>query len=311
MRHSPSVARILMRIYLWLVHLGIISLTALSAHAAMIDVVLSGDGPVYQEVVAGMRKGLSTKHDIRVLTAEELPAQRAPDSALIVTVGVHAAIAAAASSDSSPLLAILVPRQTYESLEWKTARSRSALYLDQPLKRQFDLIHLLVPDRKHVGVLLGGATAVQLKELQSAAEAAGLELQAESLHGKENLVNVLRGVLQNNEVLFTLPDAEIINPASIRHILLTSYQFREPVFSYSAGYVKAGALAAVFSTPEQIGRQAGGIIESQLRTGNLPPPQYPSEFSVQINTHVAHSLGIDVPNENATALLRRDEGAAQ
>jgi putative tryptophan/tyrosine transport system substrate-binding protein len=285
------------------------------AHSAPIDVVLSGSGDAYQEALTGLKNGLSGKHELRVITADDVASGKLVNSALIVAVGVNAASAVAALAHETPVLTILVPRQSYEALRWTPTstgiRQKSALYLDQPIRRHFGLIRVLTPDRSRVGLLLGAAPGTPLEELEAAAKSAGLQLHAQRLRDHGSLIAALRGVLHHSDVLLSLPDPDVVNPANIRHVLLTSYQYRDPVISYSAGYVKAGAMAAVFSTPDQIGRQAGGMVESFLRTGRLPPPQYPSEFTVQINPHVARSLGIEVPDANtAMARLRRNEEGA-
>jgi putative tryptophan/tyrosine transport system substrate-binding protein len=284
-------------------------------HSAQIDVVLSGSGDAYQEALSGLKAGLSGKHELRVIIADEVASGKLINSQLTVAVGVKAANAVAALADDTPALAILVPRQSYEALHWAPAstaiRQKSALYLDQPVRRHFGLIRVLTPDRLRVGLLLGVATGTRIQELEAAAKSAGLQLHVQRLQDHENLVTALRGVLHRSDVLLALPDPDVVNPANIRHLLLTSYQYRDPVISYSPGYVKAGAMAAVFSAPNQIGRQAGEMVEVFLRTGRLPSPQYPAEFTVQINPHVAHSLGIDVPDANtAMAVLRRNEEGA-
>jgi ABC-type uncharacterized transport system substrate-binding protein len=290
------------------------SLFAQHARSAPIDVVLSGGGDTYQEALTGLKNGLSGKHELRVIAADEAASGKLGNAALIVAVGVSAASAVAALAHETPVLTMLVPRQSYEALRWTPAstgvRQKSALYLDQPVGRHFGLIRVLTPDRSRVGVLLGAAAGTPLQELETAAKSAGLQLHARRLQDHGSLIAALRGVLHHSDVLLALPDPDIVNPANIRHVLLTSYQYRDPVISYSAGYVKAGAMAAVFSTPDQIGRQAGGMVESFLRTGRLPPPQYPSEFTVQINPHVARSLGIDVPDADTvmTRLRRSEEG---
>ena len=67
--------------------------------------------------------------------------------------------------------------------------------------------------------------------------------------------------------------------------------------------MRAGALAAVFSTPRQIGLEAGQLIRQYQRTGNLPPPRYARNFSVAVNRQIAETLGLAVADE--AALVQR------
>jgi ABC-type uncharacterized transport system substrate-binding protein len=73
-----------------------------------------------------------------------------------------------------------------------------------------------------------------------------------------------------------------------------------PVIGFSQAYVRAGALAAVHSTANQIGRQAGEWIAELAHTDNwqLGTPRYPRYYSVAVNTQVAQSLNLNVRNEN-------------
>ncbi|MES9968078.1 MAG: hypothetical protein ABW074_12490, partial [Sedimenticola sp.] len=78
----------------------------------------------------------------------------------------------------------------------------------------------------------------------------------------------------------------------------------------SAAYVKAGALAAVYSTPEDIGRQLAETIKEFLDSGGkrLPPPRFPSYFNISTNETVAKSLGLTLMNkELLRALLMKEE----
>jgi ABC-type uncharacterized transport system substrate-binding protein len=72
-----------------------------------------------------------------------------------------------------------------------------------------------------------------------------------------------------------------------------------PVIGYSKSYVKAGALASVFSNAKQLATQAAEIaINSQKHTKSLPPPVVPKYFSVIINRQVQRSLNLKLADEN-------------
>ena len=72
-----------------------------------------------------------------------------------------------------------------------------------------------------------------------------------------------------------------------------------PVIGYSAAYVRAGALAAAYSTPRQIGQEAAQVARQLWRGGALPTPRYPRNFSIAINRPLAESLGLNLPDEAA------------
>jgi ABC-type uncharacterized transport system substrate-binding protein len=96
-----------------------------------------------------------------------------------------------------------------------------------------------------------------------------------------------------------LPDPLVFNKGTVQSLLLTTYRYQDPVIGFSQAYVKAGALAAVYSSPEQIGRQTGEALVRVLagRALLLPLPEYPKYFSVSVNYQVARSLGLSVGDE--------------
>jgi ABC-type uncharacterized transport system substrate-binding protein len=106
-------------------------------------------------------------------------------------------------------------------------------------------------------------------------------------------------MLNSSDVLLAVPDSEIYSSSNVRNILLTSYRHKVPLIGISQAYVNAGALGAIFSTPEQLAEQAGNIISSFFRERKLPGPQYPASFGIALNLQVARSLGIELDSPEA------------
>ena len=52
----------------------------------------------------------------------------------------------------------------------------------------------------------------------------------------------------------------MINIATAKWILQLSYRYRVPVIAYSMAYLNGGALAAIYSSPENVGRQTADLI---------------------------------------------------
>ena len=125
----------------------------------------------------------------------------------------------------------------------------------------------------------------------------------EMVADEEDLVPALKRLLPNSDALLAVPDAAIYNRGNIATILLTSYRAKVPLFGFSQSYVKAGALAAVYSQPWQIAQQVADIIQGLPTNGSLPAPQSPRYFSVDINPQVRLSLELNMADE-AQLLLK-------
>ncbi|MGB8337589.1 MAG: ABC transporter substrate binding protein [Burkholderiales bacterium] len=221
---------------------------------------------------------------------------------LVVSVGVRAATLVNNFDLRVPLLNTLIPRIAYDQLllaKPGAGKNISAIYIDQPVSRQLALLRLTAPQANHVGALLGKDSAAAARGLEQAARAQGLQMELEILKSPEELPSSLRRMLARSDALLALPDAQVYNQSTLQAILLNAYRGGVPVFGFSAAQVKAGALAAVYSTPEQIGNQAAEIL---LKAGDdnkwsLPPAQYPRYFEVAVNREVSRSLGMLVDED--------------
>lgn len=106
-----------------------------------------------------------------------------------------------------------------------------------------------------------------------------------------NLFDDLDDVLLRSDVLLAVPDSEVYNSNNIRNILLTSYRHGIPLVGFSQALVNAGALVAVFSTPEQLAAQASATTISFAQQKRLPDAQSPALYSIAVNQEVARTLG--------------------
>jgi ABC-type uncharacterized transport system substrate-binding protein len=182
----------------------------------------------------------------------------------------------------------------------RDASNFSAIVLDQPYARQLSLIKIIMPEAKNVGVLLGPTSAQFSEPLKEEAEERALNLLQEKVTQQTDLLPKLNKLLASSDVLMAIPDASIYSRETAQPILLTSYRHKKTVFGYSQSYVRAGALAAVYSSSKQIAQQTAEIaIASQASPGLLPAPQAPKYFSIAVNYQVARSLDINLQNEEA------------
>jgi putative ABC transport system substrate-binding protein len=251
-------------------------------------------------------QNLNPKLPVKVITEEDLADNRAAigEDDLLIAVGVQALDYASKLNAKLPVLGVLVPQPSFEKIltdSKRNPRTFSAIVLDQPFPRQIALLKAVIPSATNVGVLFGPASQPLSSDLQQAARQQGLGILQENVNSAPELMPKLRRVLEGSPVLLAVPDPAVYNRETVQTILLTSYRYQKPVIGFSQAYVRAGALAAVYSTPRQIAKQAAEVIRLiAVRTPtSLPPPQAPKYFSVDTNRQVARSLGIELDDENA------------
>ena len=280
------------------------TLLGFAAGRPVVWLALSESGGAYAEAAEAIRAELqhgSSTAEIVAAPWRELNGQPEPAPRLVVAIGVAALRGMQESGRPLPLLATLVPRAVWagSAAASPSGRPQSAVWLDQPVSRQFDLLRLAMPSRLRVGVLLGPDSRIFESDLQRTATERNMSAIAARTDGVESLSAVLQHVLEDADVLLALADPHVYNGATIQNILTSAYRRRIPLAGFSPTYVKAGALLALYSTPAQVGTQAGEIVRAYLMGRPLPPAQGPRDFSISVNTDVARSLGISIEPDAA------------
>ncbi len=303
-----------------------------SSATSTVAVVSSGAGEAYEQAAQALEPALTqalrqegkaavfVRMNVQEGAAPFKPVQPAPQ--LYIALGVQAcgqlARQNAASLNNAPVLCTLLPRQSFEYLLRDTGRQVgsdfSALYLNQPLARQLDLIRLALPRARRVGVLLGVAPGTRQVEEQLAelARERGLRLTSARVDIGDPLFPGLKQVLDESDVLLALADPQIYNSHTIQNILLASFRAKVPMQAFSPAYARAGALLALYSTPEQIGTQVAmlardALVEQNGKVRGFGPPQHTQLFEVSVNAHVARSLGLQLDADVLAERLRRLE----
>ncbi len=293
--------------------LCLLMLCSLDVFASTLNVTLvpsRGDG-AYQRVLGAIvnRIGEQPAADIslKIVNLDELRKNgREIDQAadLFIPIGIRATEHILRQAVNSPVLAVLVLRSSFNATLKRSTektpavtpsgtRRISAILLDQPVNRQLHLTRLLFGTVKRIGIPLGPDSQPLRAEIADVAQRLELSIEIENIDSADRLMQQLTQLMERSDVLLAFPDPLIFNRRNVRYILLSSYRKRIPVIGYSQSYVKAGALAATYSSPEQIGKQAAEAIIELQRNPSLrfPGIMAPTYFSVAINDQVARAFG--------------------
>lgn len=280
------------------------------AEGLTVTLLLSDNSTPYQTFLDTLRLRLPASIRLAVQdTASNGKGASGADD-LVVAVGMKAAEAVISTDLRSPILAVMVPKAGYDSLflGQNAPYGVSAIYLDQPWERQVDFLYAVMPDVDRVGLLYSPETRLEVSPLLNSVANHGGSVVAQSVQSSDRLFASLEKVLSGSDVLLAIPDSRIYSAASIRNILLTSYRHEVPLIGLSQGYVNAGALAAIFTLPEQIAEQTARQIVAFDKKRALSAPSYPENFSVALNTQVARSLEIRLPSEDEIRKRMRKAG---
>lgn len=265
--------------------------------AARVLIVTSERGGAYDETIDVLRERLSRLAPpplVEVREWNEATLDSRPS--VIVTIGTRAAAEVGAGAHQDVVINTLLPSHSFEHLHRERSDDElnriSAVFLDQPVRRQIALVRAALADWTNLAVISGPTTRELGVEIDSEARDAGLSVRRSEIDSDRELFRALQATLERPALLIAVPDRDIYNSTTIQNILLTSYRKRSPLIGFSAAYVRAGALIAVYSNPTQVASQTAEAVTMVLRGNPLPPPRYPATFEVGINQTVARSLGI-------------------
>jgi len=236
-----------------------------------------------------------------------------PKADILVTAGSKAS-QWAADQWHGAMLATMLPSRSFKQMqsEKTLAHPLSALFLDQPLPRQVALVRAALPSLKRVGVLYTTGGDFISQPLQHELAKQGALLVSQAVQPDDSLSIKLEEMLSQSDILLAVPDSKIYNSSTIRNILLGSYRRGIPVIGLSAAYVSAGALCAVYSTPEQQAAQSAGMVSEFLQRGVLPPPQFTQLYQIALNAEVARSMRLNIRSVEALRIeIDRVEGGRE
>lgn len=265
--------------------------------APAISVLVSEPGGIYHETAVSLAQALSREGWRITISPPE--AYAATGSDLTVAIGTRA-LETALARPERPVLSVLVPRLRYERLASGQERA-SALYLDQPLTRQLQLLALALPGLKQAGVPLGPGSREMHAALLSAAKDSGVPVHIVLAGQGSDLYAGLTELAETSQAFLLLPDPVVVQRGSLQNFLLHTYRLRKPVLAYSEPLAQSGALLALYATPAQQGEEAAEWIRQSWKRGefHLGAPRYPRRFSISVNRTVARSLEIELPSREA------------
>lgn len=281
------------------------AMTAANAPVPQILLLKSAEMPRYDQVEAAFRKQIAIQCKKQspcpniVATAVKDPSIKGiGQPTLVVAVGHKAAMAARSRLSGLPQLHVMVSRAEYQGRPRPLALS--AIYIEQPPLRLLRFTRHLLPDRRRIGILLSKESTWRAEIAETEKDDDDYYLSIEKLASGREAGRAIRTLKQHIDVLLALPDPVIFNRDTLGPILLTSFRNQIPVVGFSSGMVKAGAVAALFSSPRTIGEEAGRRALA-LIAGAPPALQYPRRFETAVNRRVASAMHLDLPSDEEIA----------
>jgi len=230
---------------------------------------------------------------------------------LLIAIGSETTKTLLDANIQTPILSALIPRHIYKSLKQthKNKNNWSSLLINQPIERQLQLITAVMGKNKKTAILLGPYTKDLNQPLNKASTKTTQHLSIQEIKTSDQIPEALDSLNSSVDVLLTIPDPVIYNRNTLRGILLASYRKKLPLIGFSQSYVKSGAIAAIYSKPEQISQQISDITKSFfIHQSFKKTTYYPNDFSLALNKNIARSLGIKLaPSQTIVNQIKKAE----
>ncbi|BBB27624.1 ABC transporter substrate-binding protein [Amphritea japonica] len=279
--------------------------------------LLSNEGPTYESVASTI---ISQGPAIRIDTSypshlAKKPEQHLSPYRLIISIGSKATEFAMQHAGSNTIIfSTFIPSRKFHKLSQKYSTrltekkvSLTAVFLDQPIKRQLQLAKLIQPKLKAIGLTLGPDSLEILPELEKTAKEMTFHLNHKTLTLSDNPIQQIQPIMDASDLFLVIPDPSTFNKTTAKWLLYMSLRSKVPLLAFSHNYVKAGAVAACITTPEDIGRYTAEQLHL-IEGGSIPPATFSPYFKVVTNPKSARQLGLSISTpENLQERLQEGE----
>jgi putative tryptophan/tyrosine transport system substrate-binding protein len=232
---------------------------------------------------------------------------------VLVTGGTQAAKALKSATETIPIVMAIIGDPVAAGLVESLARPGGnatgfSIVAPDLSGKRLELLKEIVPDVSPVAVMLNPGnpqSQFELKEMQAAARALGLQLHGVQVSPQDSLDEAFaamtrasaRGLIVLTDPIFFSQRRKIVELAS-RSRLPAMYFFQE--------FVAEGGLVSYAPSDTDLYRRSAGYVH-RILNGAKPselPVEQPTKFDLVINLKTAKALGLEVP---PTLVARADE----
>ncbi|MFQ5685938.1 MAG: ABC transporter substrate-binding protein [Candidatus Scalindua sp.] len=211
---------------------------------------------------------------------------------IILTIGILATTIAKEEIKDTPIVFCMVINHSRFQL---TGDNITGIAVEIPVTEQLEEYQTILNPLKDIGIIYDPSkTGNIVVNAEKKAKDIGLNLVKYEIDSSEEVPEAMEGLTGRINALWLLPDSTVVTKKSFNLIKSTALENKIPLLCTSDVFVKAGALAAVFSDYKCVGSQAAqlaGKILERPDPGSLGIVN-PDSFRLAINTDTAEKLGL-------------------
>lgn len=123
----------------------------------------------------------------------------------------------------------------------------------------------------------------------------GCQICSKEVTLKENILPAFKTL--KADIFIGLMDPLIYTPQTLPAILQTSILKRIPFVGYAPQHIKQGALLALYSDYEDLGRQAAELLIQTIKNEKPTGMHYPQKFKYSLNLSIARHMNVEIPGD--------------
>lgn len=209
----------------------------------------------------------------------------------VIAIGGLAATALATRPIDAPVVVSVVVDHT-------NALSRVphswAVSMHVPAEEAYDRISRILPKRR-IGIPYDPSrTGWLVRDLAAFFDSTPIDLVPFPVESSQALGPALLAVRARIDALWIIPDPSFLDPVSVEYLLRYAVGERLPLIGYSEGFTRSGALFSLGADYQDMGRQAGELIEAILADRQPSRVVHPRRLQTFLNTTVAARLDISL-----------------
>ncbi|MBI5184277.1 MAG: ABC transporter substrate-binding protein [Nitrospinae bacterium] len=288
--------------------LAFLLVAANSSYAAEVDVIKSKDTPPYTLMVKGFSESvkagvaendMGSSQEKGMLILKKIKSRK-PDA--IFTLGAEATYLAGNNIREIPVVFSMVSNSESHQME---GNNITGINLEISQEEQIGKLMEVMPGVRKIGTLYGEEkTKLFLDQIRPLLGRHGIKLIEERISSTKDIPSAMERMLPEIDAFWLAFDSVVASsPRVVQEIIIfPALKNNIPVIGFNKWSVTAGALFCLYTEYEDIGRQAGKIVNRILN--GVPPSSIPVEspenVKVLLNEKVMQRVGtklkLEVPN---------------
>ncbi len=213
---------------------------------------------------------------------------------IILTIGVLATTIAKEKIKDIPIVFCMIINHARFQL---TGANITGIAAEISVEEQMKGYQTILNPLKNIGVIYNPSRTGNIVEsAETKVNDIGINLVKYEINSSKKVSEAMESLIGRIDALWLLPDSTVVTKKSFDLIKFTMLENKIPLLCTSDVFVRAGALAAVFSDYKSVGRQASQLAGEILERPSPNPLGIvnPDSFNIAINTDTADKLGLNL-----------------